>query len=311
MIVCPRHADAAATFECPDCRAFACGRCAKTLVVRNKPIAQCPGCGGMLRAMVVTSGASRAARDARQHQVREVSLVGWLTDAARYVTRPSVLIAMVGLAVVAGICLWVSDRTIALYGAFMVLLARALEATTYFHVVERSAFGDDELAPPEYDVFWDSVLTPVLRYLVASLPLLAGLVWYAVASDTGTRAPLLLAADPWQLFDHRGPAVVVCAGLLLWPLTTLVAAITRSLTSTLHPLVWIDTVRAMGRDYALATVGFLAILAIETMVWMPFVMEFAARVPSTFLAAILVAFLGYLPMVMRARLLGTAVEPHI
>lgn len=311
MIACQRHPQTAATFECPDCLQFSCGACAKVLVVRNQRIEQCAGCGGMLRSIVVHPDRGRQARDQRQQQVRASSVAGWLTDAARFVTRRSVLVAMVGLAIVAGICLWVSVRSILFYGTFMAALGRALEASTYFHIVERSAFGDEDLEPPEFHQIWDSVILPLLRYAAASLPVLIGLIWYAVASDTFLQAPLVLAADPWRIFDHGGPAVLVCGGLVLLPVMTMAAAITRSVLRTLHPLVWFDTARAMGRDWVLVTAAFLGLVVVESAVWMPVAAKLTASLPSTVLATIALSFLGYVPMVMRARLLGASIEPYI
>lgn len=326
-VICSNHPANEARFECLPCRRYYCYVCAKRTQAGGTSVDQCTKCGGVLLALQPGS------RGHLQHMAKptapppgagggvgagaaavampQKSLVSRLGDAPLYLVRPSVVAVLAGLAIINGAFIFFGTFVplLALFGA---LLLFGLESALYFHVVERTAYGDDDLEAPDFDHIWDAIFAPIIRYLAASLPIIIGTVWLAssVFRDVfGGVAAVEL--NPKMVFNYPGPLALIVIGIAIWPVTTMVAAMSKSTFQTLNPLIWVATLRQLGVDYFIAAIGFYAVFAIELFVLTPALAFVLVKVDVPILGPALFAFIGYFPMVLRARVLGTVVEKHI
>jgi hypothetical protein len=206
---------------------------------------------------------------------------------------------------------WFGSKPAIGAGAFVmfacVIAAAGLEAAFYFAIVEQRAAGDDRFQAPELSSLGE-LGAQLALYIAILLPILGALCWYGeVAAGHWWLGIDLVALDPTGIFHASGPAALFVAGIALWPLMTIIAAIWRSAGMAYHPGIWLKTLRMLGRDYATGVVVFYAVLAAEALV-LPAIAR-ALPLPPTAVAFV-VTFLGYIPMAIRARLLGEISEPH-
>lgn len=289
-LACSTHPQAAAEFECVPCGVVMCRAC--TRLLRDGKTASCLRCGGLVlpfTGLGKTSTAPRRAEAARP-------LLERLPGTLAYLKQPAVIFVMLGLAVF----IYVGS-----FSFILSLVAAGTEAAIVFRIVETTAFGDDRLEPPDFTDLWDSVLSPLLRYLATLLPLIvalfaAGLGW----AGTGMA--------PRTLLDLLGPwAAVVLAWLLLWPLLIMVAAITRSILAVYDPRVWFRVLNEMRGDYVLGALGFYATLLLDIFVLRPLAVFVAVRAPIPVLMPILFQLIELMLIAWRSRILGEACRPYV
>jgi hypothetical protein len=100
--------------------------------------------------------------------------------------------------------------------------------------------------------------------------------------------------------------VLFRSGIALWPLMTMIAAIGKSVIATYNPIIWIKTLRTFGTDYVIGVLLFYAVLVAEALV----IPQIARALTIPLFGALIVQFLAYLPMALRARLLGAICAPY-
>jgi hypothetical protein len=209
--------------------------------------------------------------------------------------RPTVLITVGTMALV---------RTLTTFarGTIIGFIVSGVIAGVFFHVVESTAGGDDELRPPEFSDWFDNVLFPFGRFLATLAPL-----FIALAVDG---APLILAllGDPRSWFAELSTGrVILVAWLLLWPLLIVVAALTRSVISVYNPLIWWKFLNELGADYWLGAAAFYGVLAFEALVLRPAL----GRFDVTFIGPLVGNMAVLLALMARGRILGEVCRPHM
>ena len=123
---------------------------------------------------------------------------------------------------------------------------------------------------------------------------------------------ILFAMDAALLFDGGGlPAILLCIGVALLPLLTIVAAVSGSVVSVLNPLIWVHAIRILGATYVVGALCFYAVLLVESLVWMPLLLDLRTEVDIPVITTLVTLFLAYLPMALRGRVLGGMVEPFL
>lgn len=219
-----------------------------------------------------------------------------------YLRQPSVLLVLLGLSVLT----WLLGFVPLLGG----VLVGGLNAAVYFRIVEATAHGEEMLDPPDFTDVWDDVLAPLVRYVATTLPMLVGLVWAGANLLHATSSPL--REDGIDLVATLGPpGVLFLAGVVLWPLLTVVAALERSALAVLNPLAWIAALRTVGASYVVAAAAFYAVLALESFVVLPLLLSAAVHVPIPVVMGIALTFALNLFMAARARILGALCEPYV
>ncbi len=299
---CSNHLDNDALYECVPCRRYLCNVCIKRTQLPNTVVEQCPRCGGLAQKLGGLQQ-SRVAALVRQSQGYG-SLVSRLADTPAFLAKPAVLFLLFGLAVFQ----WAIARA-GLPGA---MLSLGVEAWVYFSIVEQTANGREDYEAPEFDHIVDDIFMPMFRYLVALLPLIIGVISFALDVSKNLRAGLgTFEAKPTIVVEHIRPLAIILAGLALWPLLTVIAAISKSVFEMLNPAVWVSTLRNMGSDYLIGVIGFYVVLGIELFVWEPLLVAAAWKVQVPFVTSVGVIFLSHLPMALRARMLGTMAAPYV
>ncbi|MDB4955719.1 MAG: hypothetical protein JWO36_3288 [Myxococcales bacterium] len=226
----------------------------------------------------------------------------------KYVTRADTLMVLGGLALVTTILRFLSTGpSLAPRSSFTVwVIVAGLEASMYFHIVETTASGQESLETPDFTSLGESLFAPLIRYIFTLVPMIAALVWYGKQAAGTWVYGLMVFVKPTDIFHYMGPAALLVAGVLLWPLMTMIAAIGRTITATYNPVIWIKTLRTFGGDYLIGVLLFYGVLVAETLVIPPI----AEALTIPFVGVLIVQFLAYLPMALRARLLGEICRPY-
>jgi len=278
-----------------------CDECATVVPgERRILVAQCNACGALLEPFTGT-------------EVQRAAAVGvatplWrrLDDIFAYVTRTSVLLSMAGLAVATVLLGLVASFTPFL-GLLVALFAFGLEAALFFRIIETSAYGRDDLEPPDVSTAGEAIFGPALWYVAAVLPaavptLLIGVQAFEMA---------LAGAAPWQLFDDFAlPALLWLGGFLMMPLLLAIAALGRSVSAIYNPLHWFDSLRQLKWDYAVGAGLFYALYLAELIagVLMGLVTS-VIHIPIA--SAVATAFVVFAVRALRFRTLGLMCEPHM
>jgi hypothetical protein len=289
-LACSTHPQAAAEFECVPCGVVLCRACIRML--RDGKTPTCLRCGALVLPFTGLGKTSRAPLRAEAERPLLARLPGTLA----YLKQPAVIFVMLGLAVLT----WVGS-----FSLILSLVAAGTRAAIVFRIVETTGFGDDRLEAPDFTDLWDSVLSPLLRYLATLVPLVvavigAGLGWAGAALPP---TDLIRVLGPW--------AALALAWLALWPLLIIVAAITRSTVAVFDPRAWIRVLRVMGADYAIAAVAFYATMAVDAFVLRPLAVFVVLSAPVPVLTPIVFLFAELMLVAWRSRILGEACRPYM
>jgi hypothetical protein len=287
---CANHPLAAADFECVPCGVVLCRACTRTL--RDGKTVSCLACGALTLPF---SGMGKTSR-APQRVEAQRPLLERLPGTVAYLGQPAVIFVMLGMAVF---------LYVATFSFILSLIAAGIQAAIVFRIVETTAYGDDRLDAPDFTDLWESVLSPLLRYLATLLPLFvalfaAGLGWNFAALPPRTLLELL---GPW--------AILAVAWLVLWPLLIMVAAITRSALAVFDPRVWFRVLREMRGDYVLAAVAFYATMLIDVVVLRPLAFFVVVRLPIPIVMPVLFQLIELMLVAWRSRILGEACRPYV
>jgi hypothetical protein len=290
-LTCAHHPGVVAELECAPCGVVLCRACARPL--RDGRTLACSRCGGLVVPFrSVTGPISRAPQRAEAAR----PLLDRLPGTLLYLKQRSVLLVLLGLALLA----WIGSYNLVLW-----LLSAGTQAAVFFRIVETTAFGDDHLETPDFTDLWDSVLSPLLRYLATFVPLIV-LVFAAGLGLGGLALPYR------SLLSALGPlAVAVLVWLALWPLLIMVAAISRSFVAILNPVQWWHVLADMRADYAIGALAFYATLLVDAFVFQPLAVRAMLYVPIPIVVPVLVQFARLILMAWRARILGEACRPYV
>jgi hypothetical protein len=297
----------AATFECMQCKRYACAQCARRIGTA-KPVWECPGCKGMLTELA--QGAEGRVARAAGPRVR-TSVFARMPECLSYVVSKSVILTLVGLALVCSALYWAAGKTMGIWVIVGYVLAFGLEAALYFHVVEQTAHGVLELEPPEFQNAMSDIAGPAFRYLASIAPILAGVVLFATQVGDFWAGVMVFLVKPTMILEVPSAALLVGAGVLLWPLLTLAGAMGRSVLAMYNPANWVRTLRIMGSEYWAGVIMFYGVLAADVFTVWPARFWLATHLNIPVLGGVLVTLIGYFPFVLRARVLGAAAEPFI
>jgi hypothetical protein len=307
-ITCSVHPEQLAAFRCPQCHKDQCVSCAdhrwmgsgfadmcRTCEVRLAPLEQ------RGRAPDVTPPPGTRAYLAR------------LPHFAAFPFQRSTLLILLWVAPTVWVLRWLRVLAFGYLGTMALVFSLAADIALYIHFVTRTALAEEGLRPEDFDDLRRSVIAPAARYALALVPLGLGLLWLFVDSLSLVEAAIFdeLRAG-WSvdvLLASPGPVLLIAAGLLLLPLLTIIAAM-GSARSVLDPRMWLVVLRNVGPTYPAGVMAFYVVWAVEYFVWLPLLDAAAAAWSFPVITSVAVIFLSYLPMALRARLLGGIIEPH-
>lgn len=291
MISCGTHPTVDARHACSTCRTQFCDACVTAVGPPGKQVAQCKRCGGLATPLTSPLSPHRA----RVRAIPAGTLASRLPGTLAYLGGLDLLFTLAGLAVLVAL--------LKVGGFLFGLFALGLECVVAFRIVSTSGAGADRFEAPDGDELGE-VMGAAVRYLVALLPLILSLVWFAMS--THAKAPV---PSPGTLLANLGPpALAILASIILWPLFTVIAAMSNSSLAILNPLIWVKTLRIMGRDYVVGALAFYAVFALEIFAIVPLAAAVNLAIP--FVGIVLALFITYLPLALRARILGELVRPY-
>jgi hypothetical protein len=277
---------------------------------------QCVACQALLQTLGETRIAVEGARTGGRADSPARSAAAFIEkipELLRYPVTPSVLLTLVGLAVITTPLRWASSNNISgILGIIGFLIALGLEVSIYFHIVMRTAHGETEMEPPAFDNVFDDFFGPIGRYLAVLTPIIAGMfIWGEEQAGTWA-AGVILFYKPAAMFDVPVAAALICAGIVLLPLLTAVAALSGSVLAVLNPALWIESLRVMAPTYPIAIVAYYAVFAFEYLFLHEFLLfDLAPAIPIPLFGSFVIMVIAYLPFALRARILGAMCEPYL
>ncbi len=311
LLDCVNHPHTPALFECKQCRAHVCKECAKHIWQDDRFVDLCPKCDNELDE--IPGVAERMQRAAEAPEPGPVSFAERIPKFLSFPFTGSVLVMCVGLAVFTAPLYWAVRNNISPVLAILgMMIIRGLEISIYFRFVQKTAYGEREMTPPDVTDLGQDFVEPLVCYVVALLPCIAAIGWYGeLHYDSVLFGLLLFEADPWAILDYTGPAVLLVAGVALLPLLTMIAALSRSPASVLNPALWAHSLGVFGSTYLVAMIAFYAVIAFEYLGLLPILVRFRQDVDIPVVTSVLTLTIAYLAMSVRARILGGLGEPYL
>lgn len=317
QFACGNHLQAVAEFYCPTCDKHLCKDCTTHLWVARGFVDQCVACKAMLQhigAKQVTAPGAKKAGNPDTPLAGARAFLEQLPAILSYPFKTSVLFTIAGLALLTAPLMWATGNNISgilgLIGFFFIL---GLEIMIYFQIVMRTAHGEEEMESPDFDNVFDDFFAPVGRYILALSPIIAGMFVFGEAMlDNALLGALVLLLKPSLVFEHNLAAVLFCSGVILLPLLTASAALGRSASAVLNPALWIQNLKIMWATYPIAVAAYYVVLAFDFLVFRELLfMDLAPSIPIPILGTWLIVSVSYLPMVLRARILGAMCRPYL
>ncbi len=273
---CRHHREAVAGWACSICHAKLCADCVAEKRIDALCVAVCATCGDRV-AVIVEHRAETAPYPQRLRQV-------W-----RYPLSFGGIVGMCGTGFIFGI---------GTLNLTYLLLAFAVFWAFMFLLIQSTAQGNDDIGPPDFSTFWESIVQVLFRAAVASAASWMPLIFYA-----WTVKPTFLDAlvNPLVWF-------FVVFGLVYAPISIIGAAVRAPLWRILNPLWMVRSVAVLGRDYWLA-IGLLAVLFIGQCL-LGWLLSRILFIPIFIVpVAIFSTLMMYLPFVM-ARVVGLLLYVH-
>ena len=288
----------------------ACADCARHVWTRQGFVDECPRCRVPMREL--SAVVERMRKAAQAPRPGTAQFLARIPEFLAFPGNKSVLWMVVGLALITTPLYWATRNNLApMFMVVGVAIVKALEASVYFRFVTQTAYGVRDITPPDVTDLVDDLFGPLFRYLVALLPIIGAAAWWGEeAMGSAVMGLLLFEFNITALLSSTGPAVLFVAGVALLPLTTVVAAISRSAISVLNPAVWVSSLRILGPSYLVAVIAFYAVLAFEYLALVPVALKLNLEHSVPVVTSLFTAITAYLAMALRARILGGLCEPH-
>lgn len=308
-LACVNHSDVVALFECRECRLHLCADCVHHRWTPRGFVDDCPRCKIPAQEIAGAAAGQRGGKGIPRRGPR--AFIERIPDFLVFPVTKSPMMICLGLAIITTPILWAIENNmsgiLALIGT---ILIAALELATYFRFVTETAYGKLEVTALDLTDLWDDLIGPLFRYIIACLPMIAAIFWFGHKNGGIFIGLFAMAIDATVIFEDTGPAILYVCGLVLLPLLTVVAAISRSAVAVLNPVVWVQSLRVLGPTYLVAAAAFYLVLLFEVMFWRAMLLDLRMENPIPFLTPVLATALGYLAMALRARILGGLCEPY-
>lgn len=327
-VACANHLEAVAELYCPQCDKHLCPQCTRHFWAGTGFVDQCLACQAVLRRLDdnrMVAG-SRKPMNADVPAGGAAAFVERLPQILGYPIKPSVLLTLGGLALITAPLSWALGSGAGMIGSVLIpyrigqahygllgwMIVVGLEISIYFHMVMRTAHGQEDLQAPDFDNIFDDLLAPIGRYVVAFSPILAGMLVYGKLQHDEALMGFVLLFKPTLVLDQPIAAALFFGGIALLPLLTAIAAMSGSALSVLNPKLWAESLRVMAPTYPVAAVCFYGVLAFEYLWYSPFLMQdLRPELDIPLLGSWLVFALSYLPLALRARILGAMCQPYL
>lgn len=235
----------------------------------------------------------------------------------RFFVRPRLWMYMFGAAVITGL-LSAGDRIA--YGAWwqeseFILMTTAFEAGIYITVMRAVAQGRHRLIPRTAEFAYDYGRV-AMRYFVFLVPIKLALLMYDSAPNGEgihhwSLGGVFFVSDIPALVQSPGQAFFVGAGLVLLPYVSIAIAVSNSLVHTFSPRHALRLLRVLGVEFIVVALMFYGILLFEIVIWVPVCWEWSARIDTPVITSVVLRFLIYVPMFLRAYILGALASRRV
>ncbi len=270
---CVNHHAAQSQSVCTRCQVGYCPDCEQ----KTQSAVVCPACDGLCVA------ASQYESEQEQKRQRQRSMMEEIEVIARYPLQDPMALAM--LAVFTGVFALLAQLA-AFGGGIAIVLSQGVLMWYCFTVLNRVANGNLKDVMPQFDDI-DDIVRPLRLGLAALLisagPLLAIYLWSSIgvarsflvdgapADAPVVHAAELQAADVEEELETpslEGGSLLVATLLLIpailgkivyTPVALTVAGLSRSILSTLNPMIGFDTIKKMGPTYWQAMLIYTAL----------------------------------------------------
>ncbi len=229
MHTCTHHSNARAAWICSKCGATLCPACAIGDEVQRVPIIRCIHCGGVSQQIMTTK--------------EIVPYWGMFATFLKALFCPRGLLQVLALG--AGMFF------LGLMPLIGWALALGLYAGYYFLVITHFAYGEENLpVPDDFNDVWDNLISPFLRFVVATLILWVPALLY-IHHKLGL---FFLLRYPNTMFHDPVLVVIVILSIVYFPGAMITAAVSESTFAMLNPLYVIGMVVRIPGQYLLTVV---------------------------------------------------------
>lgn len=301
MTHCLEHPNQNLIFDCDSCISSQCIDCVDHRWVGDGFADYCRRCDKPL---------ARVAGVAISADTPEEGVTPYLERIPEFLAFPferSVMLMLVGLTLIT--CALRGLGSVIVFGAgYLEVMAFGLEAWVYFHLVLSTAAGHREIELPRFD--YDELWNVLWRYFAALLPIIIGIIWLAFEIHSFFAALAAVDGATASELSLTGPGTMILVGVLFWPLLTIIAALSSSAGAVLHPVNWYLYLRAMGLSYVVGAILFYLVLAAETLIVGAVALLVLTHLDIPVITSLVLTLFAYLPVVIRARMLGALAQPH-
>ncbi len=288
--VCAAHRDQDAKYYCPHCDLSKCSNCVQSVWQNNLASHRCRQCNNVVEHYALPQSVGTIA-----------DYVAMIPEMFQFPFQRSVLMVLIGLSLLMAPLDWaIGNNASGILAQMGRVIRFGIEASVYFHLLRRVAFGSKDFSAPDFTDFYDDIIAPLWNLVFAFIPVIAAMIWAAVSLYDSVFS--LFSVDPKDVFGLAGPAFALAVALLLLPLTTIIAAMSASRLQILNPVEWVKTLQLIGWQYPIGAGLFYVVFFAEVFV--------LVQLQTTLLAIpVLGRLIGvmvvYTAMAIRAKILGS------
>jgi len=281
MHTCTHHPNARAAWTCSRCGADLCPACAALDEIQRTEVIRCVHCGSIAQQIKV-----------KKNIVPYWGMFGVFLKAIFSLSGILQVLAV-------GAVMFLLSLVPIIGG----ILSLGVYAGYYFLVITRFAFGEEKLPlPPDFRDFWDDILGPFFRFLVATMILWVPAFIY-VKSQIGLGVAL---ADPGSAIRDPVFLLILILCILYFPGAMITAAVSQSVIAMMNPLVILGIIVRIPKEY-LITVVVWGMLSVADAALMNAVRPFFLEHYVFLISNIIMQAIGLLLPILTAMILGRLV----
>ena len=284
--VCVEHPEIDAAYYCEYCRLSRCTSCMTHVPERGHTV--CQRCGNVALPYVEPHAVTTAGE-----------YLAELPQSLLFFARKDVLILLIGTALVVWPISAMASMPANMYGFIGRAIQFGLESALLLHLIRQVARDVSDINAPDFTNIFDDIFIPTWRYVFACLPMIAAIMWTAWIAFGGIFG--IGKVDSFDVMEFAKPAALFVAGFLIWPVTSLLAAMSASVLSVLNPLEWAKAIRSVGTPLLVGAPIFYGFVIFEYLVLYQVAGALLAIPVIGRFFGLLVVYMG---LAVRARILG-------
>ncbi|MBS2020934.1 MAG: B-box zinc finger protein, partial [Deltaproteobacteria bacterium] len=283
---CSTHGDRIAGWRCTQCARALCPACTARKPVGAGHVDVCELCGGVAEAI-------------RRRRADIAPFPKLLRGALEWPLRREAVVVIFAMALFEGF--------MSLWGPMAASFGYAIELSYLYQVVRHTALGEDHVpGPDDFRGFFEDIVDPVGRMLLASIWLWMPAVWWAVFTLEKLFANTLTEESYRQSLWL--PILLSSMGALIFPMAVVGASLQGPALQLLNPVALLVRIARIGKDYWICAGVCIALAVSQSLTG--FVLAWAMSPLPGVLSGFVSDFVLLYPTMMGFRAMGLLVRTH-